>query len=257
VLAEFPDFFYCDPDYYPVGRDDEALLALQRFPEIQANTEEFEAILAQNDLAGKTTFSDAEKLLIYREHKKLAALRFELSDDSYQFQIQVAKTEGEGELISGRIDGQGAITVLEKTASIAACPICLAAGTRIDTPQGPVLVQNLRPGMLVWTVDGSGRQVAQPLLQVGKTIVPASHQVVHIVLEDGREVWVSPGHLTADGSTVGELQVGESLDGSLILSVQRVIYAGQATYDLLPGGETGFYWANGILLTSTLNESKP
>jgi hypothetical protein len=34
--------------------------------------------------------------------------------------------------------------------------------------------------------------------------------------------------------------------------VEHVIYKGGATYDLLPGGSTGLYWANGILLKSTL-----
>jgi len=29
-------------------------------------------------------------------------------------------------------------------------------------------------------------------------------------------------------------------------------YAGEKTYDLLPAGDTGVYWANGILLGSTL-----
>jgi hypothetical protein len=88
-------------------------------------------------------------------------------------------------------------------------------------------------------------------------MVPATHQVVDLKLEDGREVWVSPGHPTADGIIVAKLQVGGSLDGSMILSVQRVRYDDMATYDLLPSGETGQYWANGILLASTLNESKP
>src|SRR5574341_1331578 len=50
ILAEYPDFFFCDPDYYPIAREDEMVLALQRFPEIQANAEEFNTILAHNNL---------------------------------------------------------------------------------------------------------------------------------------------------------------------------------------------------------------
>jgi hypothetical protein len=34
--------------------------------------------------------------------------------------------------------------------------------------------------------------------------------------------------------------------------VEHVIYHGDATYDLLPDSSTGLYWANGILLRSTL-----
>jgi hypothetical protein len=252
VLAQFTDFFFCDPDYYPVAREDEQVLARQRFPEIQANSEELDAILAHLNLAGVSTFTDDQKLLIYQEHKKLAAVPFELTDGVYQFQIQVAKTEGQGELVTGRVDSQGTITVLQRTPSFATCPICLAAGTLIDTPGGPLPVQSLRPGMLVWTLSASGQRIARPLVQVGKSIVPANHPVVHLVLDDGRELWVSPGHPTMDGLAIGRLQVGDTLDGATVLSVERVRYTDSATYDLLPGGETGFYWANRILIASTL-----
>src|SRR5215510_12306874 len=40
VLDQFPDFFFCDPDFYPIARDDELTLALQRFPELQSNQEQ-------------------------------------------------------------------------------------------------------------------------------------------------------------------------------------------------------------------------
>src|SRR5687767_6835355 len=33
VLEQFPDFFFCDPDFYPIARDDEMALAQRRFPE--------------------------------------------------------------------------------------------------------------------------------------------------------------------------------------------------------------------------------
>ena len=70
VLDEFPDFFFCDPDFYPIAREDELTLALQRFPELQANAEEFQTILKHTGLGGMTTFTDDQKLLIYREHKR-------------------------------------------------------------------------------------------------------------------------------------------------------------------------------------------
>ncbi len=227
-------------------------LARQHFPELQANAEEFNTILAHNNLTGLTDFSDDQKLLIYREHKKLAAIRFELTAAGYQFRIQVAKTEGNGELITGVIDGQGTMTIQNREASFATCPICLATDTLIDTPNGPVAVQDLRVGMLVWTTDKAGTRVALPLIQISKTVVPATHQVVLLVLSDGRELRVSPGHPTTDGRTVGQLRVGDSLDGAIILSAERVPYTGSATYDLLPASETGFYWANEILIASTL-----
>lgn len=257
VLAEFPDFFFCDPDYYPVARADEMELARQHFPEIQANAEEFNTILAHNNLTGETNWTDDQKLLIYREHKKLAAIHFESAAAGDQFQIQVAKAEGSrGELITGVIDAQGNITVLQRKPSYATCPICLAAGTLIDTPDGPMPVQSLRAGMLVWTLDGAGTRVARPLMRVGKTVVPASHQVIHLILGDGRELWVSPGHPTTDGRTIGQFQAGDRLDGAVIVAAERVPYTGLATYDLLPAGDTGFYWANGLLIASSLRAAE-
>lgn len=123
VLAQFPDLFFCDSDFFPIARADETDLARQRFPELQANPEEFNTILSHNQLAGLTTFSDEQKLLVYREHKKLAAVHFELADNHYQFQILVAPNKGQGESISGSIDGQGKITVQQRKPAMATCPI--------------------------------------------------------------------------------------------------------------------------------------
>jgi hypothetical protein len=253
ILDQFPDLFFCDRDFYPIARADEKDLAQQRFPEIQANSEEFDTILAHNQLTGQSTFTDDQKLLIYRAHKKLAAIPFTLNSTGYQFQIQAAKTEGQGEIITGQIDSQGKITVQQRKPSIATCPICLAAGTLIDTPAGQTPVEKLQAGMMVWTLSSAGKRVAAPVIMVGKTIVPANHQILHLVLNDGRELWVSPGHPTMDGRRIGQLRVHDRLDGGSIQSVERVPYTGLATFDLLPSGATGFYWANGILVASTLN----
>jgi hypothetical protein len=75
--------------------------------------------------------------------------------------------------------------------------------------------------------------------------------VVRVTLADGRAVVASPGHPTADGRRVGELNPGDLLDGSRILAIDLLPYAGD-TWDLLPLSSTGEYWANGVLLGSTL-----
>ena len=84
--------------------------------------------------------------------------------------------------------------------------------------------------------------------------VPATHQVIHVRLSDGRELWVSPGHPTADGRRLVDLKIGDVLDSARVTLVERVRYLGITTFDILPSGSTGFYWANGILLGSTLKE---
>ena len=148
---------------------------------------------------------------------------------------------------------EGATAVFEKKVDFnRPCPICLAKDTLIDTPSGKVAVQNLQKGDAVWTVNSEGERVAGVVLEAAKTSVPATHQMVHVVLQDGRELFVSPGHPTADGRTVGELTVGDVLDGHKVTNVTLILYGEDYTYDMLPSGPTGFYWANGILLGSTL-----
>jgi len=254
LLERYPDMFYCDPDFYPVARGDELERALVAFPALQENPEEFQAILRRSGLAGLSTLTSEQVLKVYQEHKRLAAIRFQLTEDGYQFQLQVSEGEGQGMVVNGLIDGTGSLTILASQPTILACPICLAAGTLIDTPRGPVPVEKLIPGDLVWTVSAGGERVAGKLMKTSRMAAPASHQVVHLVLSDGRELWVSPGHPATDGRLIGEVRIGERLDGSRVVQVEWVSYAGGAVYDILPAGETGWYWANGILLGSTLLE---
>ncbi|HKY54865.1 MAG TPA: Hint domain-containing protein [Anaerolineales bacterium] len=252
VLEEFSDFFFCDPDYYPIAREDEMVLAQQRFPELQANQEEFHVILNRNGLSGVNTFTDDQKLRIYREHKKLNAIYFELVGDKFKFQIQTGSEGQQGSFITGTIDGNGAITIQEQTPSFPTCPICLAEGTLIDTPQGLVAVENLQTGDVVWTLDTAGERIKVPILKTSRVIVPTNHQVIHVILSDGRELWASPGHPSADGRTLGNLKVNDMLGGAQVTLIERIPYNGLATYDLLPSGGTSVYWANGILMGSTL-----
>ena len=132
------------------------------------------------------------------------------------------------------------------------CPICLAEHTLIDAPSGAVAVQDLERGMAVWTISATGDRVEAIVLETFKTPVPVTHHVIHIVLEDSRELFVSPGHPTVDGRAIGELSAGDVLDGGKVTSAISISYREGYTYDMLPSGETGFYWANGILIASTL-----
>jgi hypothetical protein len=101
-------------------------------------------------------------------------------------------------------------------------------------------------------LDESGARVARPLVEIGSTPVPSTHRVVHLLLSDGRAVDVSPRHPTADGRRVGDLVAGDRYDGAVVASAELLPYTGGATFDVLPAGATGSYWANGVLLGSTL-----
>jgi hypothetical protein len=133
--------------------------------------------------------------------------------------------------------------------------VCLSFDTLISTPEGNVAVTDLRPGMSVFTMDMDGNKIIMPIELVSKVLVPDSHVVCHLILNDGRELFVSGGHPTADGREISDLNQGDIIDGSKLTSIEKVRYSGGYTYDLLPAGDTGFYWANGVLLGSTLSTS--
>jgi hypothetical protein len=246
---------YCDPDFYPIAREGgEQASAIAKFPSIQADTELYPTIIAHEKLSA-TDVTDQEKLVIYRVYKNLNALTLTKSGDGYAFTYRVRSTSGAASylLVTGTVRLDGVVTVSSRTATGAPpCPICLAAATFISTPAGNVRVTDIKPGMMVWTVGASGARIAAPVLEVGSIEVPAGHLMVHLVLADGRELLASPGHRTADGRQLGLLARGESLDGSTITTWELVPYAGDRTYDLLPAGPTGTYWADGIQLASTL-----
>jgi hypothetical protein len=246
---------YCDPDFYPIARfEGEQENAIAIYPQIKADSETYAAILAHEHLpSGDLT--DAQKLVVYRAWKLLRALALTQNGSAYAFQYRVQSNTGSAayEMVAGTVRVDGVVTVSSRTPTGAPpCPICLAAWTLIATPAGPMRVTEVRVGTVVWTQDRDGARIAAAVVKVGSMAVPTGHLMVHLVLADGRELYVSPGHKTADGRAMGTLGVGDVLDGSTITRWELVPYAGERTYDILPAGATGHYWANGILLASTL-----
>jgi hypothetical protein len=246
---------FCDPDFYPVAHDDEAVLAAQHLPAIRADAPTFAAIVAHLRIDPSRALSADQVLAVHREWKMLRSFALTAADGRFAFDYIAAagSSQDTGFHVTGTIDAGGTITVVMRDPSgPPPCPICLARGTRIATPGGDVLVEQVQPGAAVWTTDSAGRRIVGRVLTIGSTPVPATHEVVHLVLSDGRTVDVSPGHPLPDGRHVGDLRSGDVVDGATVVSAARVAYLGGATFDLLPSGPTGTYWANGILLASTL-----
>jgi len=246
---------YCDPDFYPLARaGGEQASAIAKYPAIRADSELYAAIVTHEHLPSGD-LSDAEKLVLYRAWKLVNALTLTQTGSDYSFQYRVLSKTGAASylMVSGTVHVNGAVTVSSRTPTGAPnCPICLAASTLISTPNGDVRVTEIKVGMLVWTANAGGARIAKPVLETGSTLVPAGHLMVHLILADGRELLASPGHRTADGRELGSLTRGAALDGSVVTTWELVPYSSDRTYDLLPAGPTGAYWANGVLLSSTL-----
>jgi hypothetical protein len=252
---------YCDPDFYPLGRPGgEQASANAKYADIRGDAAVYAAIAAHEHLPSGD-LNDAQKLVLYRAWKLLQALTLNKdqgSDYSFSYRVQQASGSASYAMVSGTVRVDGVVTVTSRTPTGAPnCPICLAASTLVSTPSGNVRVTDVKVGMLVWTAGVDGSRVAARVLEVGSIEVPSSHLMVHLVLADGRELSASPGHRTADGRRLGSLAGGDALDGSTIVRWELVPYSDGRTYDLLPAGSTGTYWANGVLLSSTLTPGRP
>lgn len=250
------ELWFCDPDEYPVPRGDEPTNARAHFAEIRADTVAFAAITARLGLNPAGEFPLERQIAVYREWKMLGRVFLEPSGADYRFDLLMrpGPAADQGTRFAGTLTKEGAISVEAQAPSgEPLCPICLVRGTRIATPDGEVAVEQLRAGMTVWTTDASGRRIAATVLEVGEAPVPPSHQVVRIVLDDGRSVTASPGHPLPDGRRLGDVRLGDLVDGTRVVGADLLPYGGRSTFDLLPSGETGVYWADGIQLGSTLS----
>jgi Hint domain len=248
--------WYCDPDEYPVAHGSEQDRALERFAEMQAEGDIYQHVAAKLgiDLGGALT--DAEKLAIYQVWKVAMSIPLDpIGNGTYRFDYlsQPAQGATEGTRTGGTVDSNGKITIDQQaSAGEPMCPICLARGTLIDTPNGEVAVDALRLGDPVWTLDTHGDRIAGTVIALGSTTAPADHHVIHLVLADGRSVTASPGHPLADGRTFGGLAIGDLVDGSRVVGLTSLPYSGDETFDLVASGPTGIYLSSGIALGSTL-----
>jgi hypothetical protein len=256
LIEGFGPLWYCDPDFYPIQREDELASALERWAEVMADMEAFEAITGTFDLDPAGDFTDEQKLDVYRAWKILNAIALDpIGNETYRFDYlaQPAGGAAEGTRTAGTITAGGEVTIEQQaSAGEPICPICLARGTLVEAPGGPLPVEGLRIGDPVWTLDVGGMRVRGTVVAVGSTPAPAGHHVVRLVLADGRAVTASPGHPLADGRPLGTLRAGDAVDGSVVVAAELVAYSGARTYDLAVSGPSGTYFVDGIPLGSTL-----
>lgn len=256
LIDSLGPMWYCDPDEYPVSHGTVEQRAIERFAEMQAEGEIYSAIGAMLDIDVRGAITDAQKVSIYRLWKVALAVQLDpIGDGVYRFDY-LAQPVGGGAMgtrTAGIINTKGLIKIEQQAAAgEPMCPICLARGTRIDTPDGSIAVQDLRLGDAIWTLDTDGRRVAGTVIALGSTTAPANHHVIRLTLADGRSVTASPGHPLADGREFGSLAIGDRVDGSVVTGLQTILYFESQTFDLVASGATATYFSDGIPLASTL-----
>lgn len=128
---------------------------------------------------------------------------------------------------------------------------CLPGDALVATPGGDVAIETLAVGDLVYTADRSGRRVVAPIVALASVPFDAAHPIHEVTLSDGRRFRASAGHPLVDGTLVGAITIGAAIDGSFVSEIRTRPIAGP-TWDLLPAGTTGTYWADGVRLGSTL-----
>jgi hypothetical protein len=256
VIERFGDRWYCDPDEYPVAHGTEQERAIARFNEMVAEGEIYRAVAAKLGIDVTGALTDGQKRAIYHVWKVALSIPFDpVGDGRYRFDYLAAPRDNgvQGLRTMGIVNADGSMVIEQQAAAgEPVCPICLARGTRIDTPSGSIAVEDLRLGDSIWTLDGAGRRVAGTVIALGSTAAPADHQVIRLTLADGRSVTASRGHPLADGRTLGSLTLGDVVDGSPITSLESLPYSGGETFDLVASGATGTYLSNGIPLGTTL-----
>lgn len=128
-------------------------------------------------------------------------------------------------------------------------PICLSPDTRIKTNTIQKRVADIKEGDLVLTDNEKPVKV----LKTNKVEVK-NHKILKVTLNDATVLEVSPGHPTADGRLFKDLKWGDSLDKRLVVEIKQILYNYKYTYDILPDSSTGNYYANGVLIGSTLKK---
>ncbi|MFT6459736.1 choice-of-anchor L domain-containing protein [Pseudophaeobacter arcticus] len=87
---------------------------------------------------------------------------------------------------------------------------CFMGGTRIETDQGPIAIENLTAGMMIQTYDHG----FQPLRWIGHSRVPVTAITAPIRIAKGQfgaeaDLWVSPNHRILITGQFAELLFGE------------------------------------------------
>src|SRR5262245_30055534 len=99
LLSHYPDFAYCDPDLYPVAREDQQAAADAWWATVNHGSAEVQAIFAQRNL--REPLSAAQRLTAYSDHKKLNAIVMTQTSGGYQYTLSIGASGEPNQTVSG------------------------------------------------------------------------------------------------------------------------------------------------------------
>ena len=170
LIDKFGPLHYCDPDEYPVAHGDEQQKAIAQFPADRRRRANARRHLA----SGRPHRPD--DVLRRRQAAHLprvegAQRRRRATVGQRAVPVRRDERGRRGERRGDALPGHGRCPDGPDQHHYAGagvrreCPICLARGTLIATPNGPVAVDQLQPGDPIWTTDASGKRVASVVVQ--------------------------------------------------------------------------------------------
>lgn len=121
LLDHYPDFAYCDPDLYPVAREDEQPAADDWWAGANPASSEVDAILAHHGYRGSLTA--AQRLTAYRDHKRLTVIAMTTVSDGYQYQLTIGPGGEPTQRVSGVVTLAGEVRETSRTPRPGGCPI--------------------------------------------------------------------------------------------------------------------------------------
>ena len=124
---------------------------------------------------------------------------------------------------------------------------CLVEGTSIDTPTGPVAIENLKTGDLVIGYEGSPVTIQQ-VHQYQEDPTRSAHLVISF--SNGAEIKLSPGH-RIQGVPAGQLELGDKVGGYEVTNT-RTSGNVTRTFDILTTDKG--YQIQGIPVNSMIEE---
>lgn len=134
---------------------------------------------------------------------------------------------------------------------------CLPGETLIGTPEGDRRIDQLKSGDPVYSVNAKNERIIRCIHLIRSVTIPADYKMLQLKLDDGRQLTVSPQHPDARGEPLIKLEIGACLDGGKLIEKRIIKYSGSFTWDILPEGEFPVYFANDILIGSTLQSLSP